>query len=81
MKHFIIELSVISSLSKNHINIVDTWLKLEEIIRNLNSTAFDQEKYPESIIFSKGSQNSWNKIQLRYGYTCFWVECNITDIV
>ena len=53
----------ISSLSKNHISTVDTWSKLEEIIRYLNSMAFDQ-KYPESTIFSYGSQNSWNKILL-----------------
>ena len=31
----------ISSLSKNHINTVDTWSKLEEIIRYLNFMAFD----------------------------------------
>ena len=31
----------ISSLSKNHINTVDTWSKLEVIIRYLNSMAFD----------------------------------------
>ena len=34
----------ISSLSKNHINTVDTWSKLEEIIRYLNSMAFDHKK-------------------------------------
>ena len=34
----------ISSVSKNRINTVDTWSKLEEIIRYLNSMAFDQEK-------------------------------------
>ena len=34
----------ISSLSKNCINTVDTWSKLEEIIWYLNSMAFDQKK-------------------------------------
>ena len=34
----------ISSLSKNHINTVDTWSKIEEIIRYLNSKAFDHKK-------------------------------------
>ena len=33
-----------SSLSKNHINTVDIWSKLEEIIRYLNSMAFDHKK-------------------------------------
>ena len=34
----------ISSLSKNRINTVDTWSKLEEIIWYLNSMAFDHKK-------------------------------------
>lgn len=34
----------ISSLSKTRINTVDTWSKLEEIIRYLNSMAFDHKK-------------------------------------
>ena len=34
----------ISSLSKNRINTVDTWSKREEIIRYLNSMAFDHKK-------------------------------------
>ena len=34
----------ISSLSKNRINTVDSWSKLKEIIRYLNSVAFDHKK-------------------------------------
>ena len=34
----------ISSLSKNHINTVDTWSTLKEIIQYLNSMAFDPKK-------------------------------------
>ena len=34
----------ISNLSKNRINTDDTWSKLEEIIRYLNSMAFDHKK-------------------------------------
>ena len=34
----------ISSLSKNHINTVDTWSKLEESILYLNSMAFYHKK-------------------------------------
>ena len=34
----------ISSLSQNHINIVDTWSTLEEIIQYLNSMVFDHKK-------------------------------------
>ena len=43
LKHYGVK-HYISSLSKNHIDTVDTWSKLEEMIRNLNSMAFDHMK-------------------------------------
>ena len=41
----------ISSLSKNHINTLDSWSKLEEVIRYVNSMAFDYKKNILSLQF------------------------------
>ena len=62
----------ISSLSKNHINTVDTWLKQEEIIRNLNSMAFS-------------CVNFWNKtwwfLSLRVLDYCLHLYCYFHNVL
>ena len=51
----------ISSLSKKHINIVDTWSTLEEFIQYLNSMAFDHKKDILTENFSTmDPKNGWN---------------------
>ena len=71
----------ISSLSKNCMNTVDTWSKLEEIIRYLNSMAFDHKKNILSQQFLAMTPKMVGIKYSSYIVMCFWVLCNITDIV
>ena len=53
----------ISNLSKNRINTVDTWSKLEEIIRYLNSMAFDHKK---NILSSQFLATAPKMVEIKY---------------
>ena len=45
LKHSIMESNVVTSLTKNRIHTVDSWSKLEEIVRYLNAMDMDHKKY------------------------------------
>ena len=67
------------SLSKNYINTVDTWAKLEEIILYSNSKASD---YKKDILSHHFSVTAPKMVGMKYNSdTCFWIIRNIMFIV